>query len=1714
MAINPRVSNLGRIMMVDPNPEGNGTVNLEDLSIIVELDTESKGRSVVNVDSNQVSSTSTSSDKTTVKFIDGTKAGKNKNLTTNYTEVNTTFNKKGNDLESLGITDIDIAFNSSYAPMIKINFIDVRGNSVFERGNESDYRVFFDLPYPIFKLTVKGYYGKAVTYCLHMTKWNSLFNSDTGNYEIVCEFVGYTYAILTDLLIGYLKGIGETPRGRAKLGKYRLPDGGGVSDGDGNIRIPTILELLQIISKVNKEVKSIKNNNADVKQLKLADENAKDIEKIKNVLDTFVNTINQNGSGQEITVNNLKGIIVIPSTNDTVLVNQRISHIKNITNLIETTNLKLSSSFKLDINKFNNVPLYTGVLLADLKSYPKVTNNESLRVLNRLKNKDGKLFNILSSKIGGKFSGTAPLNVVDLSTSYQAISGVTNDLNSVIKLQKENVANILKDEIPKIIGFKPTIANMLAIFTAHGEVFLDAIKDVAIETTNDKQRTSKLTSFETSDISEQTSKKSTGNPSGDMEGEIFPFPEFTTKDGTEVWVGDKVTIPETEFIEELLRGMLDYSKSEEDILNRIKENNLGWYSVNPIDSELGGSFENPYLSSTVSNTNDVNIALRLAAQRAIIYLGYTTSDYAGYELRTMARLEANSLYNSLLNDVTKDSFANTFLKGSDLLSGIVGTDSTNNLNGLNNNKNNPFGTMLTPSPTKGYLSYNYIRHLDPIKLSTGSKLMPKSYINITEPFDGNNFLSEGLTVSSKKTAENADGGIYISNYANDDVFSKPIDGATYVKLINTETYINNTNSYPNYDGAFSGDSAALDTSETLDLTFLGEETPELVSGRKDSFLKYNSFTSSYKTNDFTKIIYNNSDYGLTGPSSSMYLFYGDSAFGGRGEFTPNSGLYNQNDRDNSSYDLSGYTIGTAAFTNFSNLGRSSYGGTNKVNLETSKLKRNLLNTNATKNVENIYNIDTGKRDGIYMPFIDYYTYSDASNNIDNRTPYQISLFGSELYYAQESEEAKAFLFLHTLPFNGITNNFQSREYLAVGTTTLGGQAFDEGKNGLFRDTRLLNLFKRRGGVIEIPKAWLAFVGGLLWRHDTSTADPIKWSGTGVNYIGGFNSSDTNIPTKGQYLRIDELDAKSMSFGVDDEYTELEPVFIGLPSQVKQLFIDVFFDFVNGEANFSGIGWSDIKSGLEVIDVDNFSGVNGAMNTLQNTYTDFLGSTPLTNETNLKNYKVGGVTALKNIDNYNIVNKYTSNPRGVPSYDEIIKNNIFLEHKANTTSMNSVLDLLVSTSTMLNTTWRIWNTTHPIFKGQSSIGRLGTDIEVNTDDITAYFNAFRAEFIRLNIADLNERKAETDNIKSELFNSIDNDKIKLNLYRNVKAIYDKWVAGTSDVLAHCGGGNISKKEIDSINSTGGKLINSFHFLSKSFIDIGDKFFINPLGIIDNISGNFNQSLYDLVGRTLSDNDFNFNPLPSFINFKDPKEMEEMFTPFPYSKAISASTVGPSFVCTYVGDRSKHLDLGEEASYSNDGFDFKTDGSGGIQVDAKAYTEGTLDKEMSIPVFAVNYGDQNQSIFKNIKLNQQEYSETDESLHIMDDISKGGSPNSKTYMGQNMFNVYSTRSYSAEIEMLGNATIQPMMYFQLNSIPMFHGAFLITSVRHKIKPNHMTTFVTGVRVRKQDIPLIDEKTVYMNFVDITDDVKTDGVTLSPAGEIPEWNYNENITKIVKS
>jgi hypothetical protein len=67
------------------------------------------------------------------------------------------------------------------------------------------------------------------------------------------------------------------------------------------------------------------------------------------------------------------------------------------------------------------------------------------------------------------------------------------------------------------------------------------------------------------------------------------------------------------------------------------------------------------------------------------------------------------------------------------------------------------------------------------------------------------------------------------------------------------------------------------------------------------------------------------------------------------------------------------------------------------------------------------------------------------------------------------------------------------------------------------------------------------------------------------------------------------------------------------------------------------------------------------------------------------------------------------------------------------------------------------------------------------------------------------------------------------------------------------------------------------------------------------------------------------------------------------------------------------------------------------------------------------------------------------------------------------------------MLGCTQITPLMYFQLNNIPMFRGAYIITNVNHKITPNDFTTIFTGVRVSKYKIP-INVETVSLSLLGI--------------------------------
>ena len=194
--------NQNGVRYIDPNPTDQ-IVNHEDLVVYVKLVAKSKGRSILT----------NTEDETIIIEKELKNVGENTNFTytegkqyidTDWTNIGGGPAPLGTDLGGFGVTNINIDFKSSFMPQITIDFVDIRGASLFEQGPCSPYSMFFHLPYPVFELTVKGYYGKPVTYSLALVKFNTKFNSETGNFESKGEFVGYTYAFLADIPIGYV----------------------------------------------------------------------------------------------------------------------------------------------------------------------------------------------------------------------------------------------------------------------------------------------------------------------------------------------------------------------------------------------------------------------------------------------------------------------------------------------------------------------------------------------------------------------------------------------------------------------------------------------------------------------------------------------------------------------------------------------------------------------------------------------------------------------------------------------------------------------------------------------------------------------------------------------------------------------------------------------------------------------------------------------------------------------------------------------------------------------------------------------------------------------------------------------------------------------------------------------------------------------------------------------------------------------------------------------------------------------------------------------------------------------------------------------------------------------------------------------------------------------------------------------------------------------
>lgn len=319
-------------------------------------------------------------------------------------------------------------------------------------------------------------------------------------------------------------------------------------------------------------------------------------------------------------------------------------------------------------------------------------------------------------------------------------------------------------------------------------------------------------------------------------------------------------------------------------------------------------------------------------------------------------------------------------------------------------------------------------------------------------------------------------------------------------------------------------------------------------------------------------------------------------------------------------------------------------------------------------------------------------------------------------------------------------------------------------------------------------------------------------------------------------------------------------------------------------------------------------------------------------------------------------------------------------------------------------------------------------------------------------------------------------IKLGVYRYCKLLYDKWIASSvfenEFTMEKFFGENTDSTTDD------GRM---FYFIDNFYNRIGNLVLINPGKLKDDIISAELGANYNLAGflsRVYSVNKCNFLCVQNFMDLADEQKVKDTFKPIALMD-MDRPKVTPNFIAMYIYEASSHLDNGSDGNHKDDSFgirDAAPNGNGNDVDKWPAPLNSGEDSGYYIPAFGVSYGKQYQSYFNNISVSMENPMVTDQSLtaqyeiasqnndHAMNTTDAGTAQQTMVTMGQDLFTVYSNASYTCEVDMMGDAWIQPMMYFELLNIPMFRGTYFIEKVSHHIEAGKMTTHFTGVRMAR--------------------------------------------------
>jgi len=360
-------------------------------------------------------------------------------------------------------------------------------------------------------------------------------------------------------------------------------------------------------------------------------------------------------------------------------------------------------------------------------------------------------------------------------------------------------------------------------------------------------------------------------------------------------------------------------------------------------------------------------------------------------------------------------------------------------------------------------------------------------------------------------------------------------------------------------------------------------------------------------------------------------------------------------------------------------------------------------------------------------------------------------------------------------------------------------------------------------------------------------------------------------------------------------------------------------------------------------------------------------------------------------------------------------------------------------------------------------------------IEDYLNPFFEGFLD-RMKELLEDKTEETNNSNLLKFAQDPSKItidmRVSLYLYLKQLYDKWIPSTT----------MEDWDFETFFGKDNEIGHQFHFIDSFYNKIGHKLMMNPDVIINAfqtsmLSPDWNAMLLPFMSDLFAKHHCSFKCIQNFMDITKPGSMDKMFKPVAYNE-MDRPKRNPDFVVIYIPQPSSNLNL-KNGVYEDDGFMLNDEADTPLAITTRVDPDGMSNQDnkgwYQLPAFGVVYGGQYQSYFKKIDINMDNPIATEQSIGAkfrIIEMSRHEDRKTRGTVAQDLYDVFSTRSYNCNIRMMGCAWVQPLMYFVLLNIPLFKGSYIIYKVSHKMVPGDMETTIMGCRMSRIATKIADE------------------------------------------